>query len=331
MFATGSAREHSDAVILEIGRDTVSLLFRSGGTVTREAQGSTDDAGIRQLARILTARGGLPRALLFRLPPERVLHKELSLPLAAQYDLKEVLGFEIDRETPFARDEVYWSYAVREADGPRKRIGIELAVVPRCFIDPVDAAARRAGLDPAGIEVDMGEGATALIPLGAQRRANWALARGPLTPLAAAACILIVIAAAIPFIRQQSALVTADAMIASLTEPAREASALRQPADRLTRIIASLKEERDRNGSALAALAAATIALPDETYLTTLNLRAGRLTMNGLSPSAARLVGLLARRAEFREPVFDSPVVESGTNGLEEFGISVNVAAEGAP
>ena len=158
----------------------------------------------------------------------------------------------------------------------------------------------------------------------------WARAQRSLGPLAAAVCILAVIALAIPFIRQQWALASAEAMIASLNEPAREALALRQPADRLTRIVTSLKKERERNGIALAALAAATKSLPDETYLTAFRLRAGRLSMSGLSPSAAQLIGLLARTPAFREPALDSPVVESGSEGLETFSISVTVTPESA-
>jgi general secretion pathway protein L len=139
------------------------------------------------------------------------------------------------------------------------------------------------------------------------------------------------IAVAIPFIYQQRALASADEMIGSLKEPAREALALRGPADRLATVTAALKKAREQHASPLAALAAATKSLPDGTYLTAFRLRAGRLTMSGLSPSAAKLVGLLARTPTFREPAFDSPVVESATAGLETFSISLNVAPGGAP
>jgi general secretion pathway protein L len=325
MFALPPAREHSDAVILEIDRDTVSLLFRSGGATTRDAQSSADDEGIRQLAQRMSMRSGLQRLLLLRLQPAQVLHKHLSLPIAARHDLKEALGFEIDRETPFARDEVYWNYTMRQADASRNCLDIDLAVVPRCVVDSIIDAGRRAGLDPSGIEVDMGTGATALIPLDGRKRVSWSRSQRTLTPLAVAACLLAVMAIAIPFIRQQWALASADAMIASLNGPAREALALRQSADRFTRLIASLDKARVRNGSALEALATATKSLPNETYLTAFSLRAGRLTMSGLSPSAAKLVGLLARTQAFREPTLDSPVVASGSEGLEAFSISVNV------
>src|SRR5437764_437303 len=128
MFAIASAREHSEAVILEIDRHTVSLLFRCRGTTTREAQSNAGDAGLQQLAQHIAMRSDLPHLLLLRLQPAQVLHKQLSLPAAVRHDLREALGFEIDRETPFARDEVHWNYTVRGQYPSHNRVDIDLAV-----------------------------------------------------------------------------------------------------------------------------------------------------------------------------------------------------------
>ena len=239
MLAVASAREHSDAAILEIDHHTVSLLFRFRGATTRAAHTSTDDADIRQLAQLVTDRC-LP--LLLRLQPAQVLHKKLSLPIAARHHLKQALGFEIDRETPFTADEVHWNYSVRGRDASRNCIDIDLAVVPRCVVDPIIDCARRAGLDPSGIEVDVGSHAAVSIPLGTRMRVQWGHSQRSLAALGASACVLAFIAVAIPFIYQQRALASADAMIASLKEPAREALALRGPADRLATVTAALKK-----------------------------------------------------------------------------------------
>lgn len=328
MLAIASARGHSDAVILDIDRQTVTLLSRSRGTTTRDLQASTDDAGIQQLAELISTRGYLRRLLLLRLPPAQVLHKRLAFPAAARHDLEDIIGFAIDRETPFVRDELYWSYVARRADSGLRQVEVDLFLVARNSIDTLVTAVRGAGLDPVGIEVDMGTNGTTLIPLGVRKRDPRVRARRSLVFLAATACVLTIVAVAIPFMSQQRALASADAMIASLAEPAREASALRRTADQLGTIVASLKTEQDRNGSAVATLAAATKALPDETYLIALSLRARRLTISGLSPSAAHLIGLLAGAPAFREPAFDAPVVESESTGLEAFTITVNVAGE---
>jgi general secretion pathway protein L len=328
MLAIASARGHSDAVLLAIDGDTVTLLSRSRGTTTRDLDARADDAGIQQLARLITTRGDLRRLLLFRVPPAHVLHKQLTFPTAARHDLEQIIGFAIDRETPFTRDDIYWGYVTRRTETTRGQVEVDLFLVPRHSIDPLLGAARTAGLVPYGIEVDVAANATTVIPFGARKSGQRVRSQPSLVLLTATACILAAVAVALPFIGQQWALASADKIITSLTEPAREASALRRAADQLGDVVASLKAEQDRNGSALSVLAAATNALPDESYLTALSLKAGRLTMSGLSPSAAHLIELLAQTPGFREPAFDAPVVESESTGLEAFTITINVTAE---
>lgn len=326
----GAPADHADAAILEIDGDAAGLLIRQRGMISRVARVSADEAGFHRIARILAERGGAPHGLVLRLPQAAVLQKRLSLPLAARRHLEGLLGFEMDRETPYARDEVHWRYALRRQDAAHGRIEVDLAVVPRSFVDPLVEAARRAGLDPAGVEVATAPNETVLIRLGAGQRWQRLRAQRPLVAMAAAACVLAVIAVATPFIRQQRAIAAADAEIQSLTPQATEAAALRQSIDHLASTFEYLKQERNRTGSALSALAAATRAVSDDSYLTGLTLHEGRLVMTGLSPSAAQLVGSLAQSADFREPAFDAPVVQNESDGLETFTISVSLKPAGS-
>lgn len=321
----------TDAAILEIGSGAISLSIRTRGTTVLSAKSSTGEKGVRELAQALTATGQKPPMLVLRLPHEQVLEKHLSLPIAARHDLKNLLGFEIDRETPFAREEIYWSHALRKQDAARGRLDVELFIVPRAFADPFIALARRAGLDPAAIEVQTSAGGTALIPFEAEKGAAWLRRGWPLVPLAASAGALALIAIAAPFLYQEWAIASADATIASLEGQAREALALRLSADRLTQTAEFLRQQSTRNGSVLATLATVTRALPDDSYLTALSLHGDKLTMSGLSPAAADVVGVLARSPAFREPAFDSPVVESKNGDLEIFTISATLAQARAP
>jgi general secretion pathway protein L len=320
----------TDAAIIEIDSRAASLLLRSNGTATCIARASLSELGLGELARVVATQDAKPSLLLLRLPAEQVLQKHLSLPLAARRDLANALGFEIDRETPFTRDEVYWTYVVRSQDKVRGRLDVDLLIVPRSFADSFIESARRAGLEPDGIEVGGDGNGSTLIPLGSGKRirirAEW-----PLIPLAAAAGAIALVAIAVPFAGQQWEIASADAALASLEAPAKEAGALRRSADQLALTNEFLKSQGQHYGRTLATLAAVTRALPDESYLTALTLRAGRLTMTGLSNSAAELVGLFAKAPEFREPTFDSPVVGSENGDQESFTLSVNLAPMGSP
>jgi general secretion pathway protein L len=329
-IVTRGTRRQPDAAILDIGTDTATLLMRAGGITTSIGQGSADEVGMRDLAQALREEKSVPSLVVLRLPPDSVLRKSLSFPALARRDLKNLLGYEIDRETPFARDEVYWSYAIRRQDSMHGRLEVELLLVPRRCVDSVIEAARRAGFDPAAVEVESGAHGHDLVHLTGETPSVSGRREWPFVQRAAAAAAFALIAAVAPFAYQEWEIASADATTASLQAQADEATALRQSADQLVRT-AEFFKTNDRRGGGLAMLAAVTRSLPEDSYLTALTLRGNRLTISGLSPSAAQLVGLFAHSPVFREPSFDSPVVGSDDGNLERFTISVSLTQAVAP
>jgi len=326
-----AAGEQIDAAVLQIEGETAALLARRRGTTLSVARLPIDDDGFRRLAAIMAERGRVPDSLVLRFPSRVVLQKRMTAPIAAKRHLEGLLGYEMDRETPFGRDEVHWSYKIRGRDSAHGRVEVDLFVVARSAVDPIIELARRAGLDPVGLEFETGPGETMLIRLGVQDRWQWLRDQRPLVAMAALAGVLAIVAVAAPFLRLQRASAAVEAEIAALTPQATEAAKLRQSVDQLASAFAYLKRERERTGSPLSTLAAATRALPDDSYLTDLDVRAGRVTMTGQSPSAAQLVGSLAQSQDFREPAFESPVVQKADDDMETFTISVSLRAAGAP
>jgi general secretion pathway protein L len=326
-----AAKHRPDALIIDIESERVTLSLRREGRGAKLAAATADDAGIESLARKIHGITEPPHLLLFRVPRSMQLRKLSSFPLAARRDLDTVLSFEMDRETPFARGEVYWTHIIRRQDATLGRLDVELFIVPRAGVDPVIEAARRAGLHPSAIEIDVGAGAddVRLIRVGPARRWKWLSARRPLIAWSAAAAGLLLVMLVAPFIRQQIAIASADSAIDALTGEAREAAQLRQAADQAGRAMELFRKERERNGGILEVLAATTRLVPDDSHLTALSLRGGRLTITGQSPSAAHLVDLLAGSPAFREPTFDSPVVQDDSSGLETFTISASLSADG--
>ena len=329
-FVRRDSVHRDDAVILDLGSDHVNLLIRAKGAITPIAHSTAGEAGLRELAQALHGEKSVPSLVLLRLPPAWVLKKLLSFPIAARRDLKNLLEFEIERETPFAREEIYWSYALRRQDVAHGRFEVDLFLVPRRLADPLIEAARRVGLDPVAGEADASSRGANLVPITVQALSAPFRPERPWIPRVVAAGALALIAMGVPFAYQEWAIGSADATIASLEAQTNEAAHLRQSADQLART-ADFFKQRERHRSGLATLAAVTRTLPDDTYLTALTLRGTRLTMSGLSPSAARLVGLFAHSPLFQEPSFDSPVTGSENGDLERFTISVSLAQAGMP
>ena len=302
------------------GIEAVAIGLRRNGRETplgRFGLGATD------LAELPRKTG---RTAVLRLSEQDVLGKTVTLPLAAERELEQVLGFEMDRETPFKAEEIYWNHQIDGVDRQNGRLSVRLVLLPKTNLAPLLTALGQFGIRPRRAEIADGPDAGAYLPLegdgGRTHRASHRLIWS-----AAVCCAILGVAAVItPFVRQGRALASLDQQIAVGRTAAAEADSLRQEIDRLTGSADFVESERDKAGRPLAVLAAATRVLPDDTYLTEMELQKRKVTLTGRSAAAARLIGPLAADGSFRNPGFAAPVTRVEALHTELFTINAEVA-----
>jgi general secretion pathway protein L len=303
----------------------IEALDRKPDLVAIELRRSGKETAIGEFKVSSPQIEGLPdlrgQPAILRLSRSDVLEKTIELPLAAQKELDQVLEFEMDRQTPFNAEELYWDHRIASIDRRRGRITVRLAMVLRRNVDPLLAGLARFGIVPTRVEVLGDLSATSLIALkGARsqqppRRLVWALA--------AACALLALAAAATPVLRQSLALAGLDREIVAARSAAADAEKLRQEIERLSTNAAFIAGERDKAVRPLDVLAAVTLILPDDTSLTGLELRQSKLVLTGRSAAAAPLIAALAADPLFRNPIFSAPVTRlEGAQG-EVFSITV--------
>jgi general secretion pathway protein L len=265
------------------------------------------------------------KPVVLRLGEAEVLAKTVSLPLAAGRDLDQVLGFEMDRETPFQTEELYWNHRVEATDRQNGRMSVRLLLLPRLSVAPLLSALGQMGLAPRRVEIASGPDAGGWVPLDGN---GGRLQRSPgrlLWP-AVACCVLLALAAiAIPFVQQAMALAAIEKEVGQGRSAAAEAENLRHEIEQLSRSAELIEKERAKAGRPLAVLAAATQILPDDTYLAELELRQRKITLSGRSGAAARLIGKLATGGEFQNPAFAAPVTRLEALHAEVFTITAEV------
>jgi general secretion pathway protein L len=281
---------------------------------------------------VLGAAGSVPlprlpgRPSVLRLGNSEVLAKNVTLPLAAERELDQALAFEMDRETPFKAEELYWTHRVTAVDRQNGRLWVRLLLVPRINLDPLLTELARIGARPSRLEIFDGPDQGSSLPLnGNGRRAHYAPAR-LLWPVAACCAALAIAAVVTPFLRQEIALGSIEQKVLAGRAAAAEADGLRQEIQRLSGSAGFIENEREKAGRPLVVLSAATRVLPDDTYLTEMELRQRKLTLSGRSAGAARLIGALAADGEFRNPGFSAPVTRLEALRTELFTINAEVA-----
>jgi general secretion pathway protein L len=277
---------------------------------------------LRNLPRL----GGKPAVL--RLAEADVLCKVVRWPLAAERDLAQALTLQMDRETPFTAEEVFWSHRITVRDRRRGQLSVRLLLVPRAKLARLLDALRGAGIMPKTAEIAAGPNRGCDIPLdGDQRAQAGTTGRRLLRWLAPVACIGLALATGVtPFIRQSSALAALDTEIAAGRSTLVQIDKLRHQIEHLSGSLDLVDSEREKAGRPLATLEDLTSVIPDDAYLTGLQQQKRRITFIGFSAGAGRLLGVLATARRLRNPAFMSPVTRIEKTKLEAFSISMEVA-----
>ena len=131
-------RLHKGSRVQELGR----LDCQSQANVGRKTVGT------------IMKRANLRHAdLTLLLAQDRTLRKRLDMPLIAEPDLRQALYFEIDRQTPFRPDDVYFDYRVLVRRPETKRVMVELTAVPRATVDKILGQVHDWGLQPSIVDV----------------------------------------------------------------------------------------------------------------------------------------------------------------------------------
>lgn len=332
----GGTSAETDAFLISPADDTpnaptktVALDMRQRGSRTQLGNFSDDADGLRRLSARIAKKGRAPLVFL-ALPQGAPLEKTLVLPTAVEFELDRVLGYEMDVETPFSADQVYWNWVIDRRDPTQDMLDVTLVLLPRAKIDGLITLLQQQGIRLQGIETTRGDGTSLVLPLvRSGRNDSRALGLRP-RMIWAAALVLALIAIALPFLRQSLAGREIDARISAVRETAMQAQALQSRLDGTAAGGDVILIERSHFADPLRVLTELTEALPDDTFLSDFLLKGHKLTVAGQSASATRLIGPLSAHTLFHEPSFASPVTRhaSDTGSVEVFSIATEVGSE---
>lgn len=315
--------------VLALGTEE-AVLLRQAGTGAAAVLCAIDATlpGDRQAAE-LRRRLGRGRQPRIRLAAEQALRTSIRLPMAAEENLAEVVGFEVDRRTPFRAEDVHVTHRVEARDRGTKCLMVEMTVVPRGAVDKALAFAAQLGVTPGGVEVARQEPAVPADLLPRPFADEGARSRRRVAALAAVAAMLLTVAAAThtPADDDEPGHPPLARQVADARARAMEAAELR---DRITEL-----EARQRAASEAASLTAnwllaeLTRLLPDDTWIDRLQLADGKLTISGQSAASARVMRVLEDSPVFDTPAFLAPVTQDPVTGMDSFSIATTVENPG--
>lgn len=270
--------------------------------------------------------------IILRLLAGQALVKIITLPLAAQSNIYQVVGFEMERFTPFKVDQVYYDVRLVAKLPDLQQIKVELVLVPRKKLDTMLKRMVGLGLLPGRVDVattdESGQKKPLLrynlLPQKLHDKPNnrKRLVNGLLVVMLVA---LIILMGALPLWMKRTYMLELEADVERESEIADKVQILKKDADALLLESDFLLRKKSTEPVMVEIMNELSIRLPDDTWLTHVNYRNPKLQIHGQSPSASALIEILEASPIFKDTSFVSPVNQDRNSGLERFQVATIV------
>ena len=259
------------------------------------------------------------------LAPDAVLHQTVQLPLAAARNLRAVVGYELDRYTPFEAEQLY--FVARQERRTPSHLDVTLVAILRERLDPILSECAALGLRPHRVDVlNLG---IDLLPaplrprqrppgMGLQRSLPWL-------------CGALLIAAMLLWLndRQRVLDVMRDSVRQQHAQVA-EVHALRQQLLN-TRGAAQYLTRRKWAQPPLAALLNdLSTCLPADTWLDQLDVKDGEVAFSGQSAEASALITRIKGCHSLENAQFEGVIQPDARTGKDQFALRAHLRQETA-
>jgi general secretion pathway protein L len=267
------------------------------------------------------------------LPDDRVLARRIRLPAAAEENLREVLGFEMDLHTPFEASEVYYDYTVVGRDSARQQLTLDLVYSPREAVDALVEGTTALGIKTDVVTCRRRDNANLqpvnLLPLEKRRAKRFDVKSFNLA-LTALLAVLVVAAITIPIVQKNRAIEAIEAQVQAAAAEARQGAELRQDLEKMAEASQFLVGKRASDVMIVELIDEVSRILPDHSWIARLDLSGDELQIQGQSSASSSLIGIIESSPWFENARFSSPVVQIAGTDNDRFHITATAARKRA-
>lgn len=294
------------------------------GQIEVEAQAGGEHPPLAEVTERLRTEPESPPRQILLLPADRTLRRRLTLPLAAEEHIAQVLSFEMDRQTPFRADQVYFDHRIHKRDAVARTMLVELLAVPRATLDQVLQGVVNVPLD--AVDVANAEEPAGFNLLPQDRRARRVDQRLRIN------LILIVSAIGLAWLVMYQSLVLRERAIEKLSD---EMTTVRTAANQSAELKRQLRDaiegasflskKKSEQAITVDVLAEVTRLVPDDTWLERLSFVDKQVQLQGQSAGADRLIGILTKAKCLTNPQFQGIIQPDGATGKDRFTLAADL------
>ena len=269
--------------------------------------------------------------IVLRVPGQLTVIQDVFLPAAAADNLHQVMSYELDRYTPFNKDQVYFDFIKMGPANNNTLIHLILILVQKTSLDTMYERCLSLGLQPFYadsaariIEPDEASRQYNLLPENLCQKTS----KKPLFIMFASMLLSLVLLAALLFLPLKIAedgLSGLKKHVRKVEKVALEIEDSKKSIDYLYQATQTVIDKKNASPSVIEVINTVSQVLNDDTWVSNLRYFKKTLQLSGQSGSASSLIGSLEKTRLFRDTRFISPVTKDNRSGLERFKISTKV------
>ncbi len=261
--------------------------------------------------------------MCLELPAREVLRRTLRLPVAALSRLRSAVELQLERFSPFRKEDVVFDCFVPPGEARDGEVDVEVAIVPRATLERYQEWLQRLGLSATEFQVENSDHRFS----GA--RPGWRLDRKslPLAVGAIGAALWLGAYLLAPSLREGE-IESVSGQINALRVTSNDASHAKDALDQLSGPAAFLAG-KEQVATPLDALEILTLGFPNNARLSNLEIEGNRVRATGESPDAMQMMDILSKSNRFTDIRFDGPI-EKSSDGRSRFTIDATLRTGGA-
>jgi general secretion pathway protein L len=253
---------------------------------------------------------------------KQVLNKKLTLPLAAQKNLTQVIMYEVDRYTPFNIDNIFFNAKTIKSDNENKQISVDFTFIGKEKLNHYYNELKGWGLTLDGIFEDTQTKnctkSNNFLPEELQTKESKIK---KIVHHLSLACLLVLvfISVGMPVWLQNEKITLLNQEISTTKRKANEVDIIKTAIDDQLQEVNKITVLKQNSPPILNIIGQLTNLLPRKTYLKSFEYSNNKIQILGLSASASTLISVLEDSAYFKQTNFVSPItqdVESGGQDL---------------
>lgn len=260
----------------------------------------------------------------------QALAKFIYLPEAALENIQQVVGFELDRYTPYKADQVYFTALPLSKTG-LGQIQVLLVVTPQYLIDEYLLQLNQIGIYPVRIdyallnnEYPQLKGEYNLLP-NRYRPVSNKLAESIHWFLNIIIFLLLMGVFALPVEQEKQNVEILKQQLKLLEKETHVVDEQQLEIENLQQTTQRLIDLKMQTPDLVVVLNELSRILKDDTWLSNIQYSEKHMQINGQSPTASTLISLLEESNYFSKVSFVSPLTQDKASGLERFQISMDV------